>query len=414
MKQNIDKKLTEMRIKPLTKEEREQVWRYILTTMHQPVLASHFSFIDMVKKPFLWAGIVAFVLFGGSVATAYASDNAKPGDLLYSIDRAIEEIQLRLASSEQRTELKLKMVHERLDEIQKILAESDVDEDEQNDEEDQQNQDNEQKETNISVNTSSSAGDKKRVEQAFDTSLDFIASIRESLLADGNVEAVAALDAIVGDIDTEIDGLPSKWKFDIKSKKDKHKLTLDIRSSDGKQKLKIKTNGDKIDIDYKDDDGKSKLKVKKDGDVKFKQKDKGKKSDDGDDEDEEEEEEEEEEEQNQDTTDPVVATFSPADDATDVAPETNLVITFSENVVAGLGNITIKKSSDDSVVETIAVASVAGLGTGTITVDPALDLENDTEYYVQIDATALEDEAGNPYEGIGNTTAWSFTTITAP
>jgi len=431
---NIDKDLSQMKIKPLTKEETERVWQYIVTTIHQPASASRFSIIDIIRKPFMWMAIVAFVLFGGSVATAYASDNAKPGDLLFSIDRAIEEIQLKLASSQQRTELKLSMVQERLDEIQEILAESDTGEEpaespegiqagpppattstdvggggeqdgedgedgEDGDDEDDgdEEDEDEQEQGNEQVNASGDFGDKERVEQAFATALDFIASIREGLLADGNLEAVAALDAIVAEMDTEIDELPSKWKFDIKKNRDKYRLTLDIRSSDGKQKLKIKTNNGKIDIDYKDNDGKSKLKVKKDGDVKFRSKDKGRKDD-------------------EDVTHPVVATFSPADDSTDVAPDTNLVITFSENVVAGAGNITIKKASDDSVVEMFDVASVSGLGSDTITIDPTTDLDGETDYYVQIDATAFEDEAGNTYAGIADTTTWNFSTAdtTAP
>ena len=42
---------------------------------------------------------------------------------------------------------------------------------------------------------------------------------------------------------------------------------------------------------------------------------------------------------------PNVVTLSPADDATGVAVDSNLVITFSENMDAEEGNITIKESS---------------------------------------------------------------------
>jgi len=436
----IDKNLSQMKIKPLTKEERERVWQYIMTTIHQPVQASRFSFGELFRKPLMVAMVVVFILAGGSVATVYASDSAKPGDILFSIDRAIEEIQLRLASGQHRTELKLGMVQERLEEIQAILAESNVEEedeevgedggnedfnndnenDNEEDEEDDgdngqdgededgedgedENEDDgdEDEEDENEATGNDPIGDRARVEHAFDTALDFIAEIRESLLADGNLEAVAALDAIVGKIDTEIDGLPSRLKLDIKSKKDKHKLTLDIRFSDGRQKLKIKTDNGKIDIEYRDENGKSKLKVKKDGEVRFESEDKK---------DEDDEDDEDEEDEDKDTVNPVVATFSPADDSINVAADTNLVIIFSENVVAGSSNITIKKASDDSTVEIIDVVSVAGLGTDTITIDPASDLESETGYYVQIDATAFEDESGNAYEGIADDVTWNFTT----
>jgi len=113
-----------------------------------------------------------------------------------------------------------------------------------------------------------------------------------------------------------------------------------------------------------------------------------------------------------DTTAPTVSTLSPADNATGVATNANLVITFSEAVDVETGNITIKKTSDDSTVEAIDVAGglVTGTGTDTITVNPTSDLDEQIEYYVLIDATAFDDAAGNSYAGISSTTAWSFTT----
>ena len=118
----------------------------------------------------------------------------------------------------------------------------------------------------------------------------------------------------------------------------------------------------------------------------------------------------------EDTTAPTAESFSPVDDATEVGIDTNLVITFSEKVNAGVGNIIIKKSNDASTVETIDVESVAGVGTDTITIDPISDLTTDTEYYILIDEGAFKDEASNPYSGISDSTTWNFTTVdtTAP
>ena len=47
--------------------------------------------------------------------------------------------------------------------------------------------------------------------------------------------------------------------------------------------------------------------------------------------------------------------LSPADGALPPGNGSNLVLDFSENVRAGAGTVVIKRSSDDSVVETIAV-----------------------------------------------------------
>lgn len=113
---------------------------------------------------------------------------------------------------------------------------------------------------------------------------------------------------------------------------------------------------------------------------------------------------------------PTVTVLSPADGASDVALASDLVITFDEAVDAETGNLTIKKASDDSTVETIDVTSgqVTGTGTAIITVNPTNNLEYGTGYYVQVDATAFDDPSSNSYAGISDTATWNFTTVAAP
>jgi methionine-rich copper-binding protein CopC len=117
--------------------------------------------------------------------------------------------------------------------------------------------------------------------------------------------------------------------------------------------------------------------------------------------------------------DPTLSSSTPADNATDVSLSANIELTFSEVVDVETGNITIKKTTGDTLVETIDVTSakVTGSGTTTITVNPDTTLDAATEYYVLIDATAFDDVDGDSYAGISSTTALSFTTIadaTAP
>lgn len=114
-----------------------------------------------------------------------------------------------------------------------------------------------------------------------------------------------------------------------------------------------------------------------------------------------------------DTTAPSVSMLSPADGATGVSTTANLVMTFDESIATtGTGTVTIKKTSDDSTVETIAVtgALVTGSGTTAITINPATTLDAGTSYYVQVSADAFPDAAGNYYVGINDTTTWNFTT----
>ena len=108
---------------------------------------------------------------------------------------------------------------------------------------------------------------------------------------------------------------------------------------------------------------------------------------------------------------PTLSSSVPADNATGIALDSTIVLNFSENVDVESGNITIKKTSDNTTVETIDVTGgqVTGSGTSQITVTPSSDFDSATEYYVLIDATAFDDSDSGSYAGISSTTALSFT-----
>ena len=108
---------------------------------------------------------------------------------------------------------------------------------------------------------------------------------------------------------------------------------------------------------------------------------------------------------------PTLSSSVPADNASSVARDANIVLNFSESVTVQSGNITIKKTSDNSTVETFNVATsgqITGTGTSQITINPSLNFDAETEYYVLIDATAFDDVDGGSYAGITSTTALSF------
>jgi len=111
-----------------------------------------------------------------------------------------------------------------------------------------------------------------------------------------------------------------------------------------------------------------------------------------------------------DSSAPTLSSSSPADGATGVAVDANIVLTFSEKIYVKTGNITLKKSSDDSTVETIDVtgSKVTGTGTTTITINPATTLVTGNGYYLTIDATAFDDTASNSYAGISDKTTLNF------
>ena len=113
-----------------------------------------------------------------------------------------------------------------------------------------------------------------------------------------------------------------------------------------------------------------------------------------------------------DTAVPTISALFPADGATDAGPNANLVITFSENVLANSGHVLIRKISDNTIVEEIVSTSAQVTVAGNqVTIDPSAAFESETGYYIQIDAGGFWDAAGNSYEGIADTTSWNFTTV---
>lgn len=116
-----------------------------------------------------------------------------------------------------------------------------------------------------------------------------------------------------------------------------------------------------------------------------------------------------------DVTAPTASTFNPANTSTNIALSGNLAVTFSENIQKGTtGNITVKRTSDNVTVQTTAVTAAAVTVSGATATIPFSGLAYNTGYYVNIDAGAFKDIAGNNFAGITATTTWTFTTMAAP
>jgi uncharacterized sulfatase len=110
---------------------------------------------------------------------------------------------------------------------------------------------------------------------------------------------------------------------------------------------------------------------------------------------------------------PIVTSLTPSNSTNDASIFSNLIIAFNESVNAGSGTITLHRSSDNSIIETIAAND-----TNAVTINGAQvsiqinDLSLATAYYVQVNGDAFLNLEGNSYAGISNTSTWSFTTST--
>ena len=109
-----------------------------------------------------------------------------------------------------------------------------------------------------------------------------------------------------------------------------------------------------------------------------------------------------------DTTAPTVSTFSPANAATDVAITSDIVVTFSEAVQRGTGNIVLKDAAGTTI-ETFNAANSTCLSISgkTLTINPTSDLSTSTNYFVTFASGTIKDLAGNAYT---DSTTYNFTT----
>ncbi len=117
-------------------------------------------------------------------------------------------------------------------------------------------------------------------------------------------------------------------------------------------------------------------------------------------------------------TSPVsIATLLPLHNATGISPTANLEATFNRNVLKGTGNILIKRVSDNSVFETIDVATaLVSISSATVTINPNTNMAEQASYYVEIPATAFKDVDNVFFGGMTGNNTWKFTTadLTAP
>ena len=113
------------------------------------------------------------------------------------------------------------------------------------------------------------------------------------------------------------------------------------------------------------------------------------------------------------STGPVtVSSFSPSDSANNQSVSTNIVITFSENISKGSGNITLRASSASGTVrQTIDVTSGAVSVSGTqATINPPSDLQYEEDTYVVVDAGCFRNSDGDVASGNAIINTYNFTT----
>lgn len=177
--------------------------------------------------------IIALAVLLGAGGTVVASDAARPGDLLFPVDRAVEEVRATFASAEGKVELKVKFAEERLDEMDSILDEENA--------------------TSTPNGVSEEA--KLNLSYALDILIMHLVDIHgEASTTPGIAQAISVIEDRLQD-----------------------------RMGDLPQELKIKIRDDRGRIELKTEEGKIKVKIDSDGEIEVEIEDEGEDSDDSDD-----------------------------------------------------------------------------------------------------------------------------------
>ncbi len=118
-----------------------------------------------------------------------------------------------------------------------------------------------------------------------------------------------------------------------------------------------------------------------------------------------------------DTEPPIITSLDPVHEAIDVdINSSDFFIQFNEFVELGTGYISLRRSSDNSLIKSLSVfdgrgpVSVSG---GLLEISFPAPLPDDTEMYIEVCATCIMDDSGNVFPGIA-AGAWSFTTENTP
>lgn len=111
-----------------------------------------------------------------------------------------------------------------------------------------------------------------------------------------------------------------------------------------------------------------------------------------------------------DTMNPVIVSYNPAAAVEGVAVNSDLIITFSEHVKKGTGEIVIMSASDTLRINAESEAVTIDKDKKIVVINPQTDLEADELYTVTLPKGMVTDLLGNEYMGLLDA-SWTFKTV---
>lgn len=110
-----------------------------------------------------------------------------------------------------------------------------------------------------------------------------------------------------------------------------------------------------------------------------------------------------------DETPPTVTLFVPANGTNGVSPHIDIVVTFSEEITSGSGDIVLRTTAGTTVETYAAGSSNVTISGNKLVIDPTLTLDYQTQYVLTLPSGIVEDLAGN---SLASAATHNFTTRT--
>ncbi|KKQ35386.1 MAG: hypothetical protein US50_C0016G0016 [Candidatus Nomurabacteria bacterium GW2011_GWB1_37_5] len=185
----------------------------------------------------LFIAVLVAVGIGG---TAIVSDNARPGDALFGIDQAVENVRISLAGKEKKNKLRVRFAEERIKEVRELKEEGD--------------------EADDSAESLTDEED-ENITTSIESALDLLTDLDEAEETDN-----ALLEGLADDLTGYLENLPADARVQVSDDR------LRIKFEGGPEKIEIKDQGDdKTKIDVRTEEGRLRVEVK-DGQIEIKTK----------------------------------------------------------------------------------------------------------------------------------------------
>lgn len=193
--------------------------------------------------------IIALVVALGAGGAVAVSDNAVPGDALFVVDRAVENVRLAFSSSEGKVKIKKKIAEERIGEVEQILEKEKKEKEDKIDD-----QDSDDTEDTEDIDEVENEDKNEDAEKGIEFAIELLSEIDGE---DGE------FDALVERLNNLLIEFPEDSKIDSKIS-DEGSSFIKLRSEEGSNRfdLEIKeTGGGKAMIKSRDEEGKLEVEI---------------------------------------------------------------------------------------------------------------------------------------------------------